>query len=86
VSQTNQTAATLRSEEIRLTDEDRAIYFHRLGETARNATRAEFAEPGELTADARLMLSITRWTHADPDMPLTRLMGRLYRQEQERGS
>lgn len=36
--------------------------------------------------DAALMSGITRWTHADPDMPLTRLMGRLHRQEQERGS
>jgi Cu/Zn superoxide dismutase len=44
-----------------LTDEDRAIFFRHLGETASVAMRAEFREDGDLTNDQIVMRKLLRY-------------------------
>lgn len=50
-----------RMTSVCLTDEDRAIFFRNLGETARHAMRTEFRECGCLTADQRVLRRLRRY-------------------------
>jgi len=49
-----------RTQSILLTAEDAAIFFHKLGDTARHAMGREFKEDGETTADQRVIRRLVK--------------------------